>query len=71
MVGGIAVGEDVPTKSVGGGEEGGGGKELHELGVPIQAHWVGAATILGIVMTVVFSFYVLKYGESPHTGTGR
>jgi hypothetical protein len=41
------------------------------LGVPIQAHWVGAATILGIVMTVVFSFYVLKYGESPHTGTGR
>ena len=73
MVGGIAVGDDVPTKSVGGGggEEGGGGKELHELGVPIQAHWVGAATILGIVMTVVFSFYVLKYGESPHTGTGR
>ncbi|MEZ3144595.1 plastocyanin/azurin family copper-binding protein [Halobaculum sp. MBLA0143] len=67
MVGGIAVGGDVATKSVGGG----GGKSLHELGVPIQAHWVGAATILGIVMTVVFSFYVLKYGESPHTGTGR
>jgi Plastocyanin len=67
MLGAIAVGSDVATKSVGGG----GGKELHELGVPIQAHWVGAATILGIVMTVVFSFYVLKYGESPHTGTGR
>lgn len=67
MLGAIAVGSDVATKSVGGG----GGKSLHELGVPIQAHWVGAATILGIVMTVVFSFYVLKYGESPHTGTGR
>ena len=68
MVGGIAVGGDVATKTVGGG---GGEKSLHELGVPIQAHWVGAATILGIVMTVVFAFYVLKYGESPHTGTGR
>lgn len=68
MLGAIAVGEDVATKSV---SSGGGGKKLHELGVPIQAHWVGAATILAIVMTVVFSFYVLKYGESPHTGTGR
>jgi len=68
MLGAVAVGGDVATKSV---SSGGGGKELHELGVPIQAHWVGAATILGIVMTVVFSFYVLKYGESPHTGTGR
>jgi halocyanin-like protein len=68
MVGGIAVGDDVPTKSTGGG---GGEKELHALGVPIQAHWVGAATILGIFATIVFSFYVLKYGESPHTGTGR
>lgn len=68
MLGAIAVGEDVPTKSVGGA---GGPKKLHSLGVPVQAHWVGAATILGIVVTIVFSFYVLKYGESPHTGTGR
>ncbi len=67
MVGGIAVGSGVPTVATGGG----GPKELHELGVPIQAHWVGAATILGMIVTLVFSFYVLKYGESPHTGTGR
>ena len=67
MLGGIAVGSEVPTVSTGGG----GPQELHELGVPIQAHWVGSATILGIVMTIVFSFYVLKYGESPNTGTGR
>lgn len=68
MLGAIAVGEDVPTQTVGGA---GGPKELHALGVPVQAHWVGAATILGIVVTIVFTFYVLKYGESAHTGTGR
>jgi plastocyanin len=47
---------------------GGGRKELHSLGVPIQAHWVGAATILMIFVSLVFTFYVLKYGESPNTG---
>ena len=67
MLGGIAVGEEVPTVSAGGG----GPKELHDLGVAIQAHWVGAATILGIVMSVIFTFYLVKYGESAHTGTGR
>ncbi|SFF95501.1 Plastocyanin [Halopelagius inordinatus] len=54
-----------------GGGEGGGEKDLEELGVPIQAHWVGTATILGIIITVIFTFYILKYGESPNTGTGR
>jgi plastocyanin len=64
------VGTVVVTENPGGG--GGGGEvELHELGVPIQAHWVGAATILAIIVTVIFTFYVLKYGESPNTGTGR
>ena len=67
MVGGIAVGNSVPTVSTGGG----GPKELHELGVPIQAHWVGSATILGVLVSIVFTFYVLKYGESANTGRGR
>ncbi|MFB6126364.1 MAG: halocyanin domain-containing protein [Halolamina sp.] len=67
MKGAVAVGDDVATKSVGG--EGGGGKqELHDFGVPIQAHWVGASTILMIIISLVFTFYVLKYGESPNTG---
>jgi halocyanin-like protein len=67
MLGSVAVGEGVPTVSVGGGGE----KELEELGVPIQAHWVGSATILGIIATIVYTFYILKYGETPNTGTGR
>jgi halocyanin-like protein len=55
----------------GGGGGGGGEVDLHTLGVPIQAHWVGGATVLGIIVSLVFTFYVLKYGESPNTGTGR
>jgi plastocyanin len=62
MVGTIEV---VENPSAG---EGGGEKELEELGVPIQAHWVGSATILGIIVTIIFTFYILKYGESPNTG---
>ena len=65
------VGEVVVTENPGSGGGGGGGggeKELHSLGVPIQAHWVGSATILGIIATLVFTFYILKYGESPNTG---
>ncbi|AEN07210.1 blue (type 1) copper domain protein [halophilic archaeon DL31] len=61
MVGSIEV---VETLSSGGGGE----KELHDLGVPIQAHWVGVATILMLFVTFVFTFYTLKYGESPNTG---
>jgi hypothetical protein len=29
---------------------------------------VGAATILMMFVSLVFTFYVLKYGESPNTG---
>lgn len=64
MLGAVAVGGDVATLEVGGG----GAKELHELGVPIQAHWVGSATILGILVTIIYTFFILKYGESPNTG---
>jgi len=68
----VVVGEMPGGGSEGGGGGGGGGEvDLHTLGVPIQAHWVGAGTILGIIVSLIFSFYVLKYGESPHTGTGR
>jgi len=71
MKGVVVVGEMPGGGSEGGGGGGGGEVDLHTLGVPIQAHWVGSATILGIIVSLIFSFYVLKYGESPHTGTGR
>jgi len=66
---GVVVVGAMPSEG-GGGEGGGGGeeKELEELGVPIQAHWVGSATILGIIVTIIYTFYILKYGESPNTG---
>jgi hypothetical protein len=47
----------------------GGEVELHSLGIPILAHWVGIAAILGIVVSLVFTFYVLKYGESAHSSS--
>jgi plastocyanin len=38
--------------------------EPHEMGVAFQAHYVGIATILSIFVTLVYTFFVLKYGES-------
>ena len=74
MLGSVAVGEDVPTVEVGGGGGGGWPTELeafaHDVGVPIQKHYVGIVSFLGIAVSLVFTFYVLKYGESPNTGQG-
>ena len=46
----------------------GGEAELspHEMGVPFQAHFVGISTILMMLVTLVYTFFVLKYGESQH-----
>ncbi|SEW01953.1 plastocyanin/azurin family copper-binding protein [Halobacterium jilantaiense] len=48
--------------------EGGGGESRtpHEMGVPFQAHFVGIATILMMIVSLVYTFFVLKYGESRH-----
>ena len=69
MHAGIAVGDDVPTVEVGGGA-GGWPEDIADVGVPIHAHWVGVASMFGLVLTFVFTFYMLKYGESAHTGHG-
>jgi plastocyanin len=69
MVGDITVEEGAPVPGAGG--EGGGAPEEvdpEEMGVPIQAHFVGLATILMIVVSLVFTFFLLKYGETPHSG---
>jgi hypothetical protein len=45
--------------------------EPHEMGVPLQPHYVGIATILMVASTLGFVFYQLKYGESAHTKGGN
>ncbi|WP_353633431.1 plastocyanin/azurin family copper-binding protein [Halobacterium sp. NMX12-1] len=49
-----------------GGEGGGAELDPEEMGVPFQAHFVGIATILMMIVSLVYAFFVLKYGESQH-----
>ncbi|MFC7222097.1 halocyanin domain-containing protein [Halalkalicoccus sp. GCM10025322] len=65
MHGGVAVGE-VPTTEV----ETGVITDPEELGVKIQEHYVGIGAVLMISVSLVFTFFVLKYGESPHAKGG-
>ncbi|MFC7077392.1 halocyanin domain-containing protein [Haloarcula halophila] len=69
MKGAIAVGSDYPTQTIGGG----GPVEVdpHYAGVPIQPHFVGIGAGLAIFLPLVFTFFTLKYGESPHTSGGN
>jgi plastocyanin len=69
MVGDITVEEGAPVPGAGG--EGGGVPEEvdpEEMGVPYQAHFVGLATMLMVFISFVFTFFLLKYGETPHSG---
>lgn len=61
----------VGTIEVGAQEEAaaGGEVDIHDVGVPIQKHFVGLATFLAIFVSLVFTFYLLKYGESAHTSS--
>tara|TARA_A100001037_G_scaffold273406_1_gene270314 strand:- start:6371 stop:7027 length:657 start_codon:yes stop_codon:yes gene_type:complete len=45
-----------------------GGEDPEHMGVAFQAHWVGIATFLGIFASLVFTFFFLKYNETPHSG---
>nr|WP_276281378.1 plastocyanin/azurin family copper-binding protein [Halorussus sp. DT72] len=68
MVGTITVQEG------GGGGGGGGAAEAdpEHMGVPFQAHFVGLATLLMMVVSLIYTFFLLKYGESPHaSGSNR
>jgi halocyanin-like protein len=67
MLGAVAVGDDIPIAQP---SEGPGEPELHDAGVDIQEHFVGVAVILAMCITSVFTFFVLKYGESPNTKGG-
>ena len=64
MVGKVVVNES--GQAPGGGEGGQAELSPHEMGVPFQAHYVGIATILMMLVSLVYTFFVLKYGESQH-----
>jgi len=68
MAGKVVVNESGEAPSSGGGAK----KEADpkHMGVPIQAHFVGIATILAIFVSLMFTFFLLKYGESPHASGG-
>lgn len=70
MEGTIEVEEGAPVPGADGAEAAGAPAEVdpEHMGVPIQAHFVGLATILMIVVSLVFTFFLLKYGETPHSG---
>ncbi|XVH30753.1 halocyanin domain-containing protein [Haloferacaceae archaeon DSL9] len=70
MKGGVAVGDDVETEEVAAGSGGWPEDFAHDVGVPLQKHYIGIVTFLGIAISLVFTFYILKYGESPNTGRG-
>ena len=70
MTGTITVQQGGAAPSGGGG--GGGEADPEEMGVPIQAHFVGLATLLMMVVSLIYTFFLLKYGESPHaSGSNR
>jgi len=68
MKGSVVVGSDYATTGGGGGVK---PLDPQHVGVPFQAHFVGFATILAILSSLVFTFYLLKYGESSHTKGGN
>ena len=69
MLGAIVVGEEYPTQTL----ETGGPVEVdpHYAGVPIQPHYVGFGAGLAVIIPLIFTFFQLKYGESPHTSGGN
>jgi halocyanin-like protein len=67
MKGGVAVGDDVETTTLAGANV----KEPIEFGVDIHEHWVGVTVVLMMSVSMVFTFFTLKYGESPHASGGN
>jgi len=68
MLGAIVVGEEYPTQTVGTGPV---EVDPHYAGVPIQPHYVGFGAGLAVIIPLLFTFFQLKYGESPHTSGGN
>ncbi|MBV0923549.1 halocyanin domain-containing protein [Halomicroarcula limicola] len=68
MKGAIVVGSEYPTTNLNSGVQ---EVNPHEAGVPIQPHYVGFGAGLAVIIPLIFTFFQLKYGESPHTSGGN
>lgn len=66
MVGNIIV--NSTGKPPGGG--GGGEVKPEEMGVPFQPHYVGIAALLMMMVSLAYTFFLVKYGESPNAKGG-
>ncbi|MBI4392408.1 MAG: hypothetical protein HY556_01235 [Euryarchaeota archaeon] len=53
------------------GGHAGGGIPVNEIGVTWHAHWVGVASFLALFVLYVFTFFILRYGESKHATDHR
>ena len=71
MVATIVVNETGEAPGGGGGGGGGGEADPEHMGVPFQAHFVGLATILMMIVSIIYTFFFLKYGESANTKGGN
>jgi halocyanin-like protein len=67
MKGVVVVGTDYPTQAAGASTP----LEPSHMGSNIREHYVGFAVILAISISLVFTFFLLKYGESAHTSGGN
>ena len=66
MVADIVVNESGQAPSGGGAQE----ADPEHMGVPFLAHYVGIATILMMIVSLIYTFFFLKYGESAHSSGG-
>jgi halocyanin-like protein len=69
MKGAVVVGSDYPTAGGGGGAS--TPVDPKHMGVPFQPHFVGISTVVMMFASLMFTFFLLKYGESPNTKGGN
>ncbi len=67
MLGSVVVGEEFPTVAADASTP----LEPSHMGSSIREHYVGFAVILAISISLVFTFFLLKYGESANTAGGN
>ena len=65
MTGTIIINEAGQAPGGGGAEE----ADPEHMGVPFQAHFVGIATVIMMIVSLIYTFFFVKYGESAHSSS--